>query len=104
MTYELCKQLKDAGFPMPEHDWDNDSGFCHKYCDSIGYDFCCPTLSELISACGDEFGSLERTCNYLGKTLEWCATQTNIDGKDLYRIGSTPEEAVARLWLALNKK
>ena len=70
MTYELCKKLKDAGFPQPEYpsegnvlfDDANGSGYvCHQgeYCGAIPCTNCpkhdCnrpssyePTLSELI--------------------------------------------------------
>lgn len=87
MTYELAGKLKDAGFPK------NFSVLSFE----CGDDF--PTLSELIEACGNSFGQLERINNW--NTIEWYATN-NI--KDIEtEICSTPEEAVARLWLALNK-
>jgi len=100
MTYELCKQLKEAGFPK------------HK-CPDIGMDeIVCgmcggginPTLSELIEACGERFWKLEKrlTC--------WRAMSMMLsdkkDGNDGL-IGCeefSPEEAVAKLWLELNKK
>jgi hypothetical protein len=56
-----------------------------------------PTLSELIEACGDGFYSLERIHpNGTWKALaQWIAKSFTSD---------TPDEAVAKLWLALNKK
>lgn len=48
MTYELAKQLKDAGFPTPkgaDEEWDT-------------YDRMFPTLSELIDACLPDFKQL----------------------------------------------
>lgn len=90
MDRELVKQLKDAGFPSSER-WNFMNGI---FCNDDGY--AVPTLEELIEACGEEISSLFRFEGY------WIARPTqefNADGE-----GSTPTEAVARLWLALNKK
>jgi hypothetical protein len=57
-----------------------------------------PTLSELIEACGDEFGSLSFVN---GKY--WSVTG-GPRGICINTEGKTTEEAVARLWLELNKK
>ncbi len=76
MEYELVKELKDAGFQ-----WDD-------------VEFFYPSLSELIEACGDGFFSLFRYKN--------CYEANGDLGKE--GRGITPEEAVARLWIALNKK
>lgn len=102
MNYELAKELKKADWPFVEikpgmHQ-------CREYVDfnpegdpKIGpQHFFLPTLSELIEACGEKFFSLSRHANV------W---QTNWrDGFGGDTAGSTPEEAVARLWLALNNK
>jgi len=84
MTHELAKELKDAGFPQREG-----RGVKH------------PTLSELIEACGDKFYGLHRMVNG-----EWLAFMYDIEDstRQVETIGSMPEEAVAHLWLALNKK
>lgn len=106
MTYELAKELKDAGFPQ---------GCLPFFCDGCkkaqhndeGIDMCdcevnkytqtyIPTLSELIEACGEHFGTLTRN----GST--WYAS--HYEFIDVYEYGPTPDEAVARLWLALNRK
>jgi len=55
-----------------------------------GYD--CPPLADLIDACGDRFARL-----YVEKTL-WTA-ESKLPG--IYAIADSPEEAVAKLWLAL---
>jgi len=83
MDYELCKKLKDAGFPQPIIDKS-----------SADDDFLCyvPTLSELIEACGDRFHGLWRMMD------NWY-TKSDI-GQEVK--SSTPEEAVALLWLELN--
>lgn len=107
ISYELCKVLKDAGFPQ------NPSGICghchgfqmnpenfphlnDDYKKSLPEYAYHPTLSELIEACGDKFGVLEKIYD---KNQWHCRPCT---GKCMYF--STPEEAVARLWLELNKK
>ncbi len=86
MNYELAKQLKDAGFPQTG---DNQNG----YANDGGYE---PLLSELIEACGDKFMDL----HYFSDTKTWLA----VSDENTTARSSTPEEAVANLWLALNKK
>lgn len=55
-----------------------------------------PSLSQLIEECGQKLWGLTRHGNI------W---QTNWkDGMAGETAGKTPEEAVARLWLAINKK
>jgi hypothetical protein len=58
-----------------------------------------PMLSELIEACGNAFESLRM------RDHQWLA-MANIEllDKSQGRLGKTPEEAVARLWLTLNSK
>ena len=65
-----------------------------------------PTLSELIEACGEEFRDLLKMRS---KDYEWeaegyyfCCDEHG-EGRR-FGQGKTPEEAVSRLWLALNKK
>lgn len=106
MNYELAKQLKEAGFPQPNaNNSDGLNGYkgtSHqgKWLTIInGYWFIdgvyIPTLSELIEACGDEFAYLKR---YWPSKI-WEAGCDTFEQQD-----SSPEEAVANLWLALNKK
>lgn len=68
----------------------------------------CPTLSELIEALGKDFRSLNRI--YIPPAeLTWFVyssnrpNELNIDAC-IVKQGSTPEEAVANLWLELNIK
>jgi hypothetical protein len=85
MTYELAKQLKDAGFLQPKYsdkDWDT-------------YERMFPNLSELIEACGDGYFLLEHI-----RGNRWVAVKGLIP---ISEIGITLEEAVANLWLKLNK-
>ena len=106
MLQELAKELKDSGFPNIQdvqhrqgREFLTPDGRIAFY--SLGEaahaeDWFLPTLSELIAACGEKFVSL--TLN----RGEWRCTASSHEGHDdLY---STPSEAVARLWLALNKK
>lgn len=97
MTYPLAKELKDAGF------YQGLGSYIHIEGDILEtvrlpmhpeYAYI-PTLSELIEACEGEFLSLAR----FGST--WQAFRHDSHEPT---HGSTPEEAVARLWLALNKK
>ena len=97
MTYELAKELKEAGFP--EHVFDGEH--CKRDCwlrDGIGRKehLHCPSLSELIEACGKDFYSVNQNATSDGKG--WSAESWSIGDIE---TGTTPEEAVARLWLAL---
>lgn len=92
MNCELAKELKDAGFPQVNHDEDD---FYHE---TFGEDISNPTLSELIEACGDKFASLSKGMF----PNQWMCLGGTLEG-NLKTGGDTPEEAVARLWLALNK-
>ena len=133
IKFELAKQLKDAGFPQEYRktpiamDWVYDSTgelmMIHDDNDTswwLGQDYVvrfneellqkeyikCPTMDELIEACGKfkidfllrDFATGDNNewiCgNYMPHEHEWIQ----------YSTGSTPEEAVARLWLDLNKK
>lgn len=88
MKYELAKKLRDAGFPF---DWE------YILEDVRGWNIegVAPTLSELIEACGDGIHLIgdkgltkQKWVAYIGEKV--CS-------------GESPEEAVSRLWLALNK-
>jgi hypothetical protein len=106
MLQELAKELKSARFPNIQdvqhrqgREFLTPDGRVSVY--SLGEaapteSWFLPTLSELIAACGDKFFSLIFDCG------KWRCTASGYEGHDdLY---STPSEAVARLWLALNKK
>ena len=102
LSYEIAKALKDNGYPqIPQN------GF-HFERDEEGKEIdgsvTTPTLSQLIEACGERLEGLIHQIN--GGDSEWVATQFQPHGGVGTRTasGPTPEEAVARLWLALNKK
>lgn len=86
MNYELLKDLGNAGLK------------CKDYICPDGHfeDLPNPTLSELIGACGTGFSSLSFS------STGW--TVYGVGDNQIVVEGASPEEAVARLWLALNKK
>lgn len=93
MTYELAKELKEAGYYMPL----TDDELSHYQQVEIFDGVAChvPSLSELIEACSGKFFKLTYT------PQGWLVQ----GGEKLTAVaGNTPEEALAKLWLALNKK
>ena len=101
MNYKLTRELKDAGFT----NWNQELQ---------------PTLSELIESCGEGFISLSRidfidseklqTDKKVVKYYRFNASGGKVreltyrnKTYEHVKLGKTPEEAVARLWLALNK-
>lgn len=101
LSYETALKLKDAGFPQ---------GIKGYYYDYLGNEIephwsdlvletyiYVPTLSELIEACGNDFYSLIRG---QGGTFATCDINGNVNALS----NLSPEEAVASLWLAINKK
>jgi len=113
IDFPTAKELKGAGYPSyglndgevfcfsDSHEFDyciEGCRDCHK--DRVyKYRFIAPTLSELIEACGDEFLELALTVNG-----GWLA-RGRVPGYDeVAALENTPEEAVARLWVALQKE
>jgi len=97
MTYETAKKLKDAGYDfryLTDKDADPD-GF------PLGWSWYLPNLSELIEACGHYFYQLTKEDDG-----SWTCASINGYPKSGFGVtnSSTPEEAVADLWLALNDK
>lgn len=102
MDYELALALKKAGFRQFGDNSDNPRGYLNLtggHTCSDGDSVYLPALSELIEACGKEFWKLENTGHKC-----WQAWSKPYDDKPYSVQDPTPEEAVARLWLALNKK
>lgn len=116
MNYELAKQLKNAGFVQPSGEAiDTMDGYFLCECSHLSGDPDAktvfgdthekaykPSLSELIEACGKRFKFLERIqmVDDTDDGIEiWfrCNDNTMTDSH-------FPEEAVATLWLVLNKK
>lgn len=82
MDYELAKELKDAGFPFKRN--------------THTHTLWWPTLEELIAQLAGNFYTLERISD--------TSFQAHSPVYNNYEIGSTASIALARLWLALNKK
>ena len=95
MNYELAKKLKDGGFPQEGKGNYIDGEDCDVCGNHVYY---VPTLSELIEACGDRFWKLIKSYTY----NKWSAITS--EDTQIVVLGKTPEEAVANLWLELNKK
>jgi hypothetical protein len=114
ISYKLAKELKDAGFRQ-----DGRSGIFVYAGAFTGNNEATrsyvPTLEELIEACGDGLIGLLRVlknsikdevkpnapATWHAKGHMWSGA---IYGTGLSETGSTPDEAVALLWLALNKQ
>lgn len=93
MTYELAKELKEAGFPTMAQRAAPD-GLQEEGCVLIdGANYKVPTLEELVEACGPDFWNLNKRSNE-----KWGANALSCRAD-----GDTAIEAVANLWLALNK-
>jgi len=111
MTYELALALKNKGFPQELKDVVSENIYFDSNKEIVIGAFVesevsekmvkVPTLSELIEACGEEFKSVTRAYNAEGN-VEWYAEGEDITVPTNDQLGySSPEEAVARLWLAL---
>jgi hypothetical protein len=92
ISFQLARQLKDAGFPQSE---------LARAQRKAGYDYVCmPALATLIETCAEGFGALRReayvwvACEYISERGRWGNAHE----------GESPEDAVARLWLSLNRK
>lgn len=107
MNYELAKKLKDAGFPFRKLEGNLDEGISMKYgIDFVTFDgaetiYIEPILSELIEACGNSLRSINKTVNGV---MWFCNENTIVERQYQKDVYITPEEAVATLWLELNKK
>ncbi len=89
LSYDTALKLKEAGFPQKEWGDPNYLGEILMEGEDTTYS---PTLSELIEAI-DVFDALYNT----NREPHWTAS----DGNGHVGQGSTPEEAVAALYLAL---
>lgn len=105
INYELAKKLKDAGWLQkdwlpPRFEVEGKYDINRQYTkEEIAI---VPTLSELIEACGDRFASLNRGID--NKYHCWATRATDTKSmEEIYGDGETTEEAVANLWLELNK-
>jgi hypothetical protein len=106
LSFTLAKRLKAAGFPQRFAGGTafNEQGLATQRVGDMQWmtkttDISVPTLNELIKACGDKFGGLE---SFLDGTRNRFRAYTQLPGT-LSAYGETPAEAVARLWLLLNR-
>ncbi len=106
MDFVLAKKLKDAGYTFKLFPYEIKNPGYHEWLlfDGEKYEF--PTLSELIEACGKAFYELRRlNPEYHSMPIDgmvWEASSPEVT--PMLYVASTPEEAVANLWLALNEK
>ncbi len=104
ISYELAKQLKDAGFPMVEINNPEDlkkayelATTIHAKPFSLGEEvFYMPSLSYLIEQCGDDL-------DWMGKFEKMWGAHSR-KNQQFDTRGASPEEAVAKLWLSLHTK
>jgi hypothetical protein len=101
MKYELAKELKEAGFPNSEL-WFDDG---RTIWGGTDMEPSAPTLEELIEACGNDIDHLVQKRGYPSEGRWWAVSHTveDANGNNPEACGSIPEEAVARLWLFLQK-
>jgi hypothetical protein len=92
---DWAKQLRDAGFPEAR------CGGAETYI---------PALSELIAACPKQFGTATFVLGSSQGGTRWTATYFDfrnnrmVEDDTLCQSGDSPEEAVARLWLAARNR
>jgi len=113
LSYALYNKLKDLGFPQFVCDKLKSprgryiTGDDEFNTAKIKRSVYVPTLSELIEACGDREKNYDQPffLNFVYKD-RWdtgYSSQGNDPFTPIEVSGSTPEEAVANLWLAINK-
>jgi hypothetical protein len=106
-SFDLAKRLKAAGFPQRFTGGSafNEQGLAiqlngERSWKAMDSDVSIPTMNELIKACGEKFGGLERFLD--GTKNRFRAYTIFPDTPSGY--ADSPEEAVARLWLLLNRQ
>lgn len=102
MNYDLALELKNAGWPQDGSKKVFDIQNYHEG-KIVGIHLRIPTLSELIAECGQVFLSLTQQMVSGPDTHRWVASSMFIYGEQKSETGVSPEIAVAKLWLALNK-
>lgn len=100
ISYELAKQLKDAGFRQGEGRL-----VFRKSLFTTPYDNCyAPTLSELIEACEASKDVVYFSLAHDHSKDHWEADVGLRSAKIAHASGETLDVALARLWLLLNPK
>jgi hypothetical protein len=106
MTYEIAKELNDAGFPY-HYPLVCGCDLGIRCTNHAVTDFVyTPKLSELIDACPKQ-NPTDKT-EYLSlryhRDGHWLAGYSGFEKWGIAEMGLTPDEAMARLWLRLNTK
>ena len=101
MNYELALQLKGEGFPQKKPNEYVILSSGKGKIDGRATEVYLPTLEELVEACGEDFIGLRKNTD--GTFASFAGNEKYPEGS-CEKHGSTPTEAVARLWLKLNKK
>ncbi len=108
LSYELAKRIKTVfeakgmnKYPREAPQPYNQYSWTVTYCEHDDYQgtdkrIPVPMLQELIQGCGEDFGGISRS-----KKGEWIAYSIKALTLEDAISGTTPEEAVAKLWLAL---
>ena len=109
LSYELCKKLKESGFPQGEYEegkYISSSGTVKQTAIKLMVDtdqaWYIPTLSELIESCGDDLKCLYKS----GRT--WLASTEVVHGLEWEQgrgkeaSGETSIIAVCNLYLSLH--
>jgi hypothetical protein len=94
MNFELIQKLRGAGFSLRLGD-----------IEMGGTRYELPSLEELIEACPTNIGKATFVLGSGNQGKEWVACYFDFvtnRGSDFNETGSTPVEAVAKLWLALH--
>ncbi len=114
MNYALAKELKDAGFPQEIKEgsfYFAGRNLTRPYCwggegeDKPYHEYwLSPTLEELVEACAEDFVNLNRLAHSRPTDARWQAVGKLTKSTTQKHDGETPTIAVAKLWLALNKK
>ena len=103
ISFELAKELKEAGWPQNIHG----DGVLQEHETPRWETAAAPSLSELIDECAPDDEVYDLYLSGSKTRSEWeafHADYTAIPKSGTQVEGTTPEEAVARLWLALQTR
>ena len=118
MDYNLAKKLKDAGFlqtwPQDDYMEIHDAIIVSKILEKYKRDVYRPNLSELIEACQKSSKKVQGFSALHSVVAGYradggadcdddCGNDECVGSHYFEELGLTPEEAVAKLWLELNK-
>lgn len=103
LTYDLCRQLQEAGFPQKEFMGCDDCGYCNAAWErepvsETGRWCYRPTIEDLIR----ELGDVAQLSLYMNRTNDsgWISAAAHAARPVVHSRGDTPEEALANLYLA----